>query len=170
MVLKPRAAVGITVLQHYTGLLEWGVHGPALGLAFCGFAILPAGWELPSVPPRPCLLIFSGFFSMALFFRLTILLLILSLMWSMFAPSRVWTSAMRSQIKSLKKNFIEIQLIYKLLVLGVQKSDSVLYVMYIYVCMFLFFFRFFSILSYCKILSIVPCALHQIFVGYLLCI
>ena len=59
------------------------------------------------------------------------------------------------------KNFIfliEVQLIYNVvLVSSVQQSDLVLS-----------FFRFFSIIGYCKVLSIIPCALHQVFVGYLL--
>ena len=33
--------------------------------------------------------------------------------------------------------------------------------------MYIFFFRFFSLISYYKILSIVPCAIQQVLVGYL---
>ena len=49
--------------------------------------------------------------------------------------------------------------------------------LYIYTCIhihththiyiYIFFFRFFSIIGYYKILSIVPCAIKQVFVGYL---
>ena len=59
------------------------------------------------------------------------------------ATSRVWSF------------LIEVYLICSvLLVSSVQKSDSVIHT-YIYI----FFFRF-SIICYCKILSIVPSALH----------
>ena len=52
------------------------------------------------------------------------------------------------------KNFIEIQLIYNVvLVSGLQQSDSV-------ICICTFFFRFFSIIGYYKILSRVPCAIQ----------
>lgn len=92
------AWMGFSVHRPVSGVrLKFG-YAP-LGLA-CGFAIPAAGWERPFVPPRACLFISSDFFSMALFFRLTILLLSLSPMWSVFAPSRVWTPAIRSQIKS----------------------------------------------------------------------
>ena len=36
---------------------------------------------------------------------------------------------------------------------GVQQSDSVIH-------MYIFFFRFFSLIGYCKILNIVPCAIQ----------
>ena len=56
----------------------------------------------------------------------------------------------------LKINFIKVQLIYNVvLVSDVQRSDSVTH-MYIYT----FFFRFFSIISYYQILSIVLSAVH----------
>ena len=32
--------------------------------------------------------------------------------------------------------------------------------MYIYMCVYVFFFRFFSLIGYYKTLSIVPCAMH----------
>ena len=52
---------------------------------------------------------------------------------------------------------IEVQLIYNIvLVSGVQQGDSVLY---IYVCVYIFFFRFSSIIGYYKTLNIVPCAI-----------
>ena len=61
----------------------------------------------------------------------------------------------------LKKKFIEVQLIYNLvLVSGVQQSDSVLYILFI-------FFRLFSIIGYYKIMSIVPTAIQLVLVGYL---
>ena len=48
----------------------------------------------------------------------------------------------------------EVELIYNVtLVSGVQHSDSVIHI-YIYT----FFFRFFSLIGYYKIFSIVPCA------------
>ena len=43
------------------------------------------------------------------------------------------------------------------LVLGIQKSDLVIYT---YVSFF-FFFRFFSLTGYYKLLGIVPCAIQQ---------
>ena len=49
----------------------------------------------------------------------------------------------------------------------VQQSDSVLYILYIYICVYIFFFRFFSIIGYYKILNIVPCAMQQDLVIYL---
>ena len=87
----------------------------------------------------------------------------------------------------LKKFFIEVQLIYiVVLVSGVQQSDSVIHIhtyiyiyiyihiyihiyicVYIYVYIYIFFFRFFSLVGYYKMLSIVPCAIQQIYVGYL---
>ena len=54
---------------------------------------------------------------------------------------------------SFLKIFIEIYLIYNVLISDVQQSDSV---KHIYVCIYIFFFRFFSIIGYYKILSIVP--------------
>ena len=55
-------------------------------------------------------------------------------------------------------NFIEILLIYNVvLVSGIQQSDSVIRI-YIKIC--IFFFRFFSIIGYYKILRIVPCAIQ----------
>ena len=55
--------------------------------------------------------------------------------------------------KKIKKK-IEVQLIYNIvLVSGIQQSDSVIH-------MYIFFFRFFSIIDYYKILNIVPCAVQ----------
>ena len=48
------------------------------------------------------------------------------------------------------------------LVSSVQQSDSVIH-MYIYI----FSFRFFSLIGYYKILSVVPCAIQWVLVGYL---
>ena len=59
---------------------------------------------------------------------------------------------------------IEVKLIYHVvLVSGVQESDSVIHI-YIYI----FFFRYFSIIGYYKILNtlIVPCAMQQVLVVY----
>ena len=57
-------------------------------------------------------------------------------------------------VKMMTIFLIEVQLIYSVvLVSGVQQSDSVIH-MYTN----LFFFRFFSIIGYYKILDIVPCA------------
>ena len=50
--------------------------------------------------------------------------------------------------------FITVELIYN--VSGIQQSNS-----------YIFFFRFFSIIGYYKILNIVPCAVCQVLVGYL---
>ena len=62
---------------------------------------------------------------------------------------------------------VEVQLTYNvILVSGVQQSDSVIYI-YTYICLYIFFFRFFSTLGYYKKLSIVPCAIQQVLVGYL---
>ena len=60
--------------------------------------------------------------------------------------------------------FIEVQLIYNVLVSGMQQSDSVIYIhiyMCVCVCVYLcdFFFQFFSIIGYYKILIIVPCVI-----------
>ena len=53
---------------------------------------------------------------------------------------------------------IEVYLLYDVVFIsGIQHSDSVLYV---------FFFRFFSLIGYYKILSRVPCAMQQDLVGY----
>ena len=49
-----------------------------------------------------------------------------------------------------------------MLVSGVQHSDSV-----IYISIYISFFRFFSLIGYYKILSIVPCAIQQVLVVYL---
>ena len=58
---------------------------------------------------------------------------------------------------------MEVELIYNVvLVSGVQQSDSV-----IHECIYIFFFRFFSIIGYYKILRTVPCALQQVLVVYL---
>ena len=54
---------------------------------------------------------------------------------------------------------IEVRLIYS--VSGVQQSDSVIY---IYMCVYVFLFRFFSITAYYKILNIVPCAIQLVLV------
>ena len=48
------------------------------------------------------------------------------------------------------------------LVSGVQHSDSV-----ISIYLSIIFFRFFSLIGHYKILSIVPCAIQQVLVGYL---
>ena len=50
--------------------------------------------------------------------------------------------------------FIGVELLYNVvLVSGVQQSDSVIYI-------YIFFFRFFFITGYYKILNIVPCAMQ----------
>ena len=55
------------------------------------------------------------------------------------------------------KEIIEIQLMYNVaLVSDVQQSDSAAYNIYI------FFFRFFSIIGYYKILNIIPCMIQYI--------
>ena len=55
---------------------------------------------------------------------------------------------------------IELWLVYNaMLVSGVQQSDSVICIS-IYLSIYLFFFRFFSIIGYYKILNIVPCAIQ----------
>ena len=51
-----------------------------------------------------------------------------------------------------------------MLVSGVQQSDSDSYT-YIYI--YIFFSRFFSLIHYYKILSIVPCAIEWVLVVYL---
>ena len=61
---------------------------------------------------------------------------------------------------------IEVQVVYNVvLVSGVQQSDSVIHI---------FFFTFFSLISYYKILSRVPCAIQQvllvIYFIYVVCI
>ena len=49
-----------------------------------------------------------------------------------------------------------------MLVSGVQQSDSVIHIgVYIYI------FRFFSLIDYYRILSRVPCAIQYVLVGYL---
>ena len=60
------------------------------------------------------------------------------------------------------KIFIEMLINNVVLVSGVQQSDSV-----IHIHLYLFFFRFFSIIGCYKILSIVPCAIQQVLIGYL---
>ena len=53
--------------------------------------------------------------------------------------------------------FLKCKLIYNVvLVSAVQPSDSVMYI-YTYICIYIFFFRFFSTVGYYKVLSIVPC-------------
>ena len=49
------------------------------------------------------------------------------------------------------------------LVSGIQQSDSVLYM-----CIYIFLFRFFSIIGYYKILSVVPCARSSVILMQLL--
>ena len=52
---------------------------------------------------------------------------------------------------------IAVWLIYNaVLISAVQQSDSVIYILYIYA----FFFIFFSIMTYHRILNIVPCAMQ----------
>ena len=59
------------------------------------------------------------------------------------------------------KKIIEVQLIYNLvLVSGIQQSDSVLYILFI-------FFTLFSFIGYYKIMSIVPSVIQLVLVGYL---
>ena len=54
--------------------------------------------------------------------------------------------------------FIEVQLIYRVvLIIALQQNDSVMHI-YIYIYSF---FRFFPIIVYYKILNIVPCAMQQ---------
>ena len=70
--------------------------------------------------------------------------------------------------KYMERFFLmEIQLIYNImLVSGVQRHDSVIYIQKRKI--YIFLFRFFSLIGYYKILSIVPCAIQQVLVGYLL--
>ena len=56
--------------------------------------------------------------------------------------------------------FIEGELMYNVLVSDIYQSDSIYTHIY-------FFFRFFSLIGYDKILSIVPCAIQWVPVGYL---
>ena len=53
----------------------------------------------------------------------------------------------------LKIYFIEVQLIYVVLISAVQQSDSVIHI-------YTFFFMFFSIMAYHRILNIIPCAIQ----------
>ena len=56
---------------------------------------------------------------------------------------------------------------FTMLVSSVQQSGSVVYIhMHTYIYMYNYFFRFFSIIGYYKINSIVPCALQQVLVVY----
>ena len=56
--------------------------------------------------------------------------------------------------------FSDVQLIYNVLVSGVQQGDSVLHI-------HLSFFTFFSIMNFYKILNIAPCGIQQVLVVYL---
>ena len=59
-------------------------------------------------------------------------------------------------------SLIDVQLIYiVVLISAVQQSDSVVYA-------YISFFRFFSLIGYYKILSIVPCAIQKILVIHFL--
>ena len=61
----------------------------------------------------------------------------------------------------------EVQLIYNVvLVSSVQQNDSVIHI-YVASQLARFFFRFFSIIGYYKILSIVSCAIQQVLYVYL---
>ena len=75
---------------------------------------------------------------------------------------RVFSFSFFSLFKFVKfLNFIKVYLIYNIvLVSGRQHSDS-------FIQAYLFFFRFFSLIGYYKILSIVPCAIQYVFVSYL---
>ena len=54
---------------------------------------------------------------------------------------------------------IEVQLIYNVVIVsGVEKSDSIIYILYISI--YIFFFIFFFIRGYYKILNVVPCAIQ----------
>ena len=56
--------------------------------------------------------------------------------------------------------FIEVLLIYSVVfVSGVQQSDLVIHI-YVCVCTHILLFRVFSMLSYYKILNVVPCAIQ----------
>lgn len=156
MVLKPRAAVGITILQHYTSLLEWDSLFIDLYLEWdWSLAMLP--WALPVDLPSQ-LLAGSGPLCPP---GLAFLFLRISSLWlcSLGSPScclvcprcgpclrllefgpQLWEVKLNLK-KFFYWNVVDLQVV---LVLGVERSDSVLYIMYIYVCMFLFFFRFFS--------------------------
>ena len=59
-----------------------------------------------------------------------------------------------ASVKVYYSLFIEVYLIYNVLVSGVQQSDSVIYTYRSF-----FFFIFFSLVAYYKISSIVPCAI-----------
>ena len=62
-----------------------------------------------------------------------------------------------------KKILVEIQLVYNIvLVSGIQQSDSVIHIHNL--------FRLFSIISYYKILNILPCAIRQVLVLTQLCL
>ena len=65
--------------------------------------------------------------------------------------------------------FIEVQLIYKaVLISTVQQSDPVIYIyIYIYTHTYVYPFLFFSIMVYPRILSIVLCAIQKVLVVYL---
>ena len=65
-----------------------------------------------------------------------------------------------------KKNFFYWSIYNIVLISGVQQSDS-----YIYVCIYIYFFLFFSIMIYHRILNIILCAIHkQDLVAYPFCI
>ena len=67
-----------------------------------------------------------------------------------------WFSTFVAHSNHLNNLFlIEVYLISNVLVSGVQQSDSV-----IHICIYLFFFRFFSIKGYYKILNTVPCSIQ----------
>ena len=56
--------------------------------------------------------------------------------------------------------FIELQLIYNVvLISAVQKSDSVIH-------MYTFFLIFFSMMVYCRTLNIAPCAIQEDLIVY----
>ena len=69
---------------------------------------------------------------------------------------------MLSQTTFFLSFFIEVQLIYHVvLVSGVQQSDSVIYIIYLFV------FRLLSLIGCYKILNIILHAIQQVLVGYL---
>ena len=45
---------------------------------------------------------------------------------------------------------------------GILQSDSIVCT---YICIYIFFSRFFSILAYYKILNIIPCAMQSVLIG-----